>query len=177
MKSTLAGKSREPLLNAADVQMLFEFPRIIRQLHQAIGNEIIEQFGKILDDEPDLIFDPLSDTFNFSAMYATETGLFYELGYRQNGEKILCGLTLSLEADSDDVDVFETGMTQAADEWPGWTRESAIIEDENFVLWHRSKSLNDFFSDPNPLQALQRFFKNCLDELQSMKRKYPALPW
>ncbi len=164
-------------IDAADVKMLFEFPRIIHQLHRAFGGQVTDKLADFLGDEPDSLFDPLSDEFNFGVLYATETGLFYELGYRQNKDKILCGLTLSLEADSDDVDVFETSMSKAAQEWTGWMRELAKVDDEDFVFWHRTLPIDDFIGQNKPVEAIEKFFLLCLDELKALKKKYPAIPW
>lgn len=164
-------------IDAADLKMLFEFPRIIHQLHRAFDGVATDAFAEFLDDEPDSLFDPLSDEFNFGALYATETGLFYELGYRQSGNTILCGVTLSLEVDSDDIDVFETSMAKAAQEWPGWKREQANVDGEDFIFWHHTRPADEFVAKDKPVEAMQKFFLACVEELKAIKKKYPSMPW
>ncbi|MDW8334519.1 MAG: hypothetical protein RMM53_09920 [Bacteroidia bacterium] len=164
-------------LDARDVRALFEFPRIMRMLNDALSGEATEKFAKILDDEPNFIFDPLDEKFNFASLHATETGVFYELGYRQNGDAILCGLTLSLEADADEIEAFDAGMARASEQWPGWKRDTAEVEGESFVLWHRTAPLDDFVARPAPIEALRTFFLLCVDELAAVQKTHPALPW
>ncbi|ABE51749.1 PD-(D/E)XK nuclease family protein [Methanococcoides burtonii] len=177
------GLSGSNQFTSIDILTITNFPRVRKMMEETMSGDVFKRFENITGANNPRHSTALNDLKDHNRyVYLQEQNDKFQLilGYFMNNltiesyPKVGISINLSPKA-SERIQIMEVmkKIVSSSDKWKGYD----LNEANNWAVISQTKSLDYFLNQEDHITALQNYFLELLNELETIKKNYNNLQW
>ncbi|WP_367343631.1 PD-(D/E)XK nuclease family protein [Methanomethylovorans sp.] len=177
------GLSGSNQFTSIDILTITNFPRVRKMMEETMSGEVLKRFENIAganNPRHSTALNDLKDHNRYVYLQEQKDKFQLILGYFMNNlaiesyPKVGISINLSPKA-SERKQIMEVmkKIVSSSDKWKGYN----LNESNNWAVISQTKSLDYFLSQEDHIVAIQKYFLELLDEMETIKKNYPQLQW
>lgn len=162
--------------NAVDVLALANLPKVLSLMNETLADEISAKFKLILGSTPsqNKMLSALRWQ-RFELHVFQKNGLFCGLGYQFPNESVTdypdVQLLIAISPNASIREQAKQSMHEIIKQRSDWQE----VDSNKWIEFRRKRSLREFLSSNDHVFEIKKYFGDLLEELESIKSKYPNL--